>query len=195
MAGNKAFVMVDVQSDFFKGGALEVPGAEGIVSRLNTIAQSFFEARMPVFACRDWHPADHVSFKENGGKYPVHCVQGSPGAELHPDLIQQGVTIVDKAYRRDDENMSAFADGRIKEMLDLSVCKTVFIGGLTTEFGIKATALDALRLGLEVFIVQEAIVPSKPHNGDRAIAELVKAGAQFVSITEALSHLPKASIV
>jgi nicotinamidase/pyrazinamidase len=192
---NKAFVMVDVQRDFFDGGPLAVPGAEEIVGKLNRVAQAFFVAQQPVFACRDWHPTNHKSFKAQVGPYPVHCVQATDGAALHPGLIQQGVTVVDKAYKSSDDNMSAFADGRLKDMLDLSVCKAVYLGGLTTEFGIKATALDALGYGFQTYIILEAVVPAKPHSGDKAIADLVKAGAQFVSITETLAHLPKANIV
>lgn len=192
---NKALVMVDVQNDFFSGGVLAVAGAEKVVDPLNRLARAFFEANMPVFACRDWHPGQHKSFKAFGGVYPVHCVQGTEGADLYPSLITSGVTVVDKAYRADDEDMSAFADGRLKDMMDLSMCKSIYIGGLTTEFGVKATALDALKHGFPTFIVQEAVVPAKPHNGDRAIVELIKAGAQFVSIRETLQHLPKASIV
>ena len=191
----RALIIVDVQNDFFSGGALAVSNAESVIMPLNRLTGAFFEANQSVFALRDWHPKDHKSFKPTG-PYPVHCVQDTPGAKLHPDLMTDGVFVVDKAYKQDDEDMSAFADGRLLEMLKLTAVKSVYIGGVSTEFGVKATALDSIKAGFPTFIIWEAVITSRPDvEINTAIAELVRAGVQFVSIEEALSHLPKVSVV
>jgi len=186
-----ALVIVDVQRDFFKGGVLVVPGAEAILEVCNRLSTAFFEASRPVFACRDWHPAEHNSFS----RYPPHCVQGTTGAELHPALNKVGVVLVDKAYRPEDENMSAFGDGRLAEMLKMSVVKNLYVVGISTEFGIKDTALDAVWLGLDVFVVEEGIASVGVDTGDTAIADMVKEGVQFVKASEALSRLPKIKVL
>lgn len=191
----RALIIVDAQKDFFTGGALAVKDAERIIEPLNTLSSAFFEANFPVFGCRDWHPKHHKSFKPDG-PYPIHCVQGTPGAELHPDLATDGVFIVDKAYDKNDENMSAFADGRLLEMLKMTAVRGVYIGGVSTEFGVKATALDSIKAGFPTFVIWEAVITSRPDGEiDTAIAELVRAGVQFISMEEALSHLPTMSVV
>lgn len=191
----KALILVDVQHDFFKDGPLAVPHAESILPNLNRLTQAFFRANLPVFACRDWHPVGHKSFSSEGGPYPEHCIQGSKGADLHHSLLQNGITVVDKAYHVNDLDMSAFADGRLLEMLELSVVQSVYLAGISMEFGIKATALDALKLGLDTYLINEAIISCQPRHATKTVAELGRAGGQFVSIDQVLEHLPKASIV
>ena len=108
----KALIIVDYQNDFNPpDGALAVPGGDAIADRLNELAAD--DRYEVVIATRDWHPPDHESFAEQGGPWPVHCVQGTPGAELHPGLDQSQVdAIVDKGQARDTEGYSAFeADG------------------------------------------------------------------------------------
>jgi len=186
-----ALLFVDVQKEFFKGGALAVPGAEGIIGPCNRLGEAFFQANRPVFACRDWHPREHSSFS----KYPPHCIQGSTGAELHPELNTDGVVLVDKAYRPEDTGMSAFGDGKLTQMLKMLVIKDLYVVGISTEFGVLETVMDALWLEINVFVVAEGIVNVSGDTGDKAIADMVKAGAQFVTVEEALSKLPKVRVM
>src|SRR5215467_11156426 len=93
-----ALVLVDVQNDFCPGGTLAVPDGDEIVEVVNRLAPSFNF----VAATEDWHPQNHISFKEQGGVWPPHCVQGSPGADLHPALDRSGIDlIVRKGYSPD----------------------------------------------------------------------------------------------
>ena len=85
-----ALIIVDVQNDFCPGGALPVTDGDKIVPILNVYIKRFREEGAPVFATRDWHPNDHISFEENGGIWPPHCVQGTSGAQFHPGLDISG---------------------------------------------------------------------------------------------------------
>jgi nicotinamidase/pyrazinamidase len=133
-----------------------------------------------VVATRDWHPADHGSFTEQGGVWPVHCVQGTPGAELHPDLDVTAVdAIVDKGQDRDTEGYSGFDGTRLAELLRERGIDQVAVVGLATDYCVKQTALEALREGFAVTVDTTAVrgVDVEPGDGDRALAELRAAGA------------------
>ena len=86
----RALIVVDVQNDFCPGGALAVPDGDAVVDAVNRMAS---EASF-VVATRDWHPPDHGSFAAHGGRWPVHCVQGTPGAELHPGIDASQIDVV-----------------------------------------------------------------------------------------------------
>jgi nicotinamidase/pyrazinamidase len=91
----RALIVVDVQNDFIPGGALGVTGGDKIVPVVNKYVEEFERLGDLIVYTKDWHPANHCSFKENGGTWPIHCVQGSRGAEFHPDLLVRG-TIFNK---------------------------------------------------------------------------------------------------
>ena len=86
LAAGDALIVVHVQKDFLRGGSLAVPSGDEIVPVLNRYLRAFQRARLPIVASRDWHPANHCSFKEQGGPWPPHCVAGSPGSDFAPDL-------------------------------------------------------------------------------------------------------------
>ena len=113
---SEALLVIDVQNDFTPGGALGVPHGDEIAPRLNELAASGrFEL---VVATRDWHPADHGSFAEQGGPWPVHCVAGTPGAELHPALDRGPIdVVVDKGQDRSTEGYSGFEQTDLAELL------------------------------------------------------------------------------
>src|SRR5262245_21042400 len=99
-----ALLVVDVQNDFCSGGTLAVPGGEEVVQVLNRLAARAGALGIPVYASRDWHPADSHHFTVGGGRWPVHCVAGTPGARLHPDLqLPPGALIVTKGTGRDED--------------------------------------------------------------------------------------------
>jgi len=174
----EALVIVDYQNDFLPGGALAVPEGDLIADHLNELAQDpRFEL---VVATRDWHPPDHGSFAENGGPWPVHCVQGTPGAELNSSLDRSKVDIiVDAGQERDLEGYSGFEGTDLLKLLRERHIDRVTVVGLATDYCVKHTALDALRQGFEVQVDPEGIrgVEVEPGDSERALEEMRRAGA------------------
>jgi nicotinamidase/pyrazinamidase len=174
----EALLIIDFQNDFTPGGALEVECGDEIAGRINELAAS---GRYDlVIATRDWHPADHGSFAERGGPWPVHCVQDTPGAQLHPALNQSAIhKIIDTGTEPDLEGYSAFEGTELAQLLHDRGITKVTVVGLATDYCVKHSALDALREGFEVEIDTEAMrgVNVKPGDDERAIEEMVKAGA------------------
>jgi nicotinamidase/pyrazinamidase len=174
----EALVIVDFQNDFTPGGALGVEGGDEIAGRLNELAS---DARFElVVATRDWHPPDHGSFIEQGGIWPVHCVAGTPGAELDGRLDRERIhAIVDKGQDQHADGYSGFEATLLEELLRSHGVDDVTIGGLATDYCVKNTALDALRLGFAVTVVRDAVrgVDVEPGDSERALDELRAAGA------------------
>jgi nicotinamidase/pyrazinamidase len=187
-----ALVVVDVQNDFCPGGTLAVPDGHHVVPVLNRYAERFVSHGAPVFASRDWHPARTTHFAEYGGVWPPHCVQGTRGAELHPALsLPAGTQVVSKGMGAEEDAYSGF-QGRTEDGTDLATLlarrgvRRLFVGGLATDYCVKATALDALRGGFAVVVLEDAVraVDVAPGDGDRALAELAAAGAARASLDE-----------
>jgi nicotinamidase/pyrazinamidase len=179
-AVSEALVIVDYQNDFAApDGALSVTGGEGVAERINELARSGgFDL---VVATRDWHPADHNSFEEQGGVWPVHCVQGSAGAELHPSLDQAAVDVVlDKGQDQATDGYSAFETPELGEILRDREIDNITVVGLATDYCVKNTVLDALRDGFGVRVDSGGIrgVDVNPGDSDRALDEMRRAGAQ-----------------
>jgi nicotinamidase/pyrazinamidase len=175
----KALVIVDFQNDFTPGGAVAVPDGDAIAGRVNELASSGrFDL---VVATRDWHPPDHGSFAEQGGPWPVHCVQDTDGAQLHPSLDRSQVdVIVDKGQDPATEGYSGFEATRLGELLHEREIDAVTVVGLATDYCVKNTALDALREGFEVTVDGRAVRGVDVNEGDseRALDELRAAGAE-----------------
>ena len=175
----RALVVVDFQNDFASpDGALSVSGGDAIAGRINELMRSGDYDL--VVATRDWHPPDHGSFTEQGGIWPVHCVQDTEGAQLHPDLDAAAVdVIVDKGQDRDTEGYSGFDGTALGELLRERGIDQVTVVGLATDYCVKQTALEALREGFAVTVDTSAVrgVDVEPGDSDRALAELRAAGA------------------
>ena len=175
----EALIIVDFQNDFCPGGALAVAGGDTIAQRMNELAAS---GRYDlVVATRDWHPADHGSFAEQGGPWPVHCVQGSPGAQLHPALDQSKLdAVLDKGLDPATEGYSGFEGTALAGLLREHGIDRVTVVGLATDYCVKNTALDALREDFEVDIDTDAMrgVNVEPGDDQRAIEEMRAAGAR-----------------
>ena len=174
-----ALIIVDYQNDFARpDGALSVPAGEQVADHINALARSGdYEL---VLATRDWHPPDHGSFTEQGGIWPVHCVQGTPGAELHPALDTEPLdAIVDKGQDPGTEGYSAFDATSLAETLRARGVDAVTVVGLATDYCVKNTALDALREGFAVRVDRAGIrgVDVRPGDSERALEELAAAGA------------------
>jgi nicotinamidase/pyrazinamidase len=177
----RALIVVDFQNDFTPGGALAVADGDAIAPAINELAASGdFDL---VVATRDWHPPDHGSFARHGGPWPEHCVQGTPGAELHDALNRDRIDeIVDKGQDPQTEGYSGFEATPLEALLRKYGIDAVTVVGLATDYCVSNTALDALRLGFAVTVPRAAIraVDVTPGDGDRALAELQDAGAEVV---------------
>src|SRR5215212_2185585 len=161
-----ALLIIDFQNDFTSGGALEVPGGDEIAEPVKRLAPQFDY----VFATRDWHPPDHASFETEGGPWPVHCVQGTQGAELHPAMQEDRVDgIVDVGAERDDEGYSGFENSKLEDLLRGGGVDEVVVVGLATDYCVRASTIDACRLGFGATVVTDAIraVDVNPGDGDR----------------------------
>ena len=186
---NSALLIVDVQNDFCPGGALAVPEGDRVVAPLRKLAARFGALGLPVYASRDWHPADSRHFKDQGGTWPVHCVQGSEGACLREDLqLPSSVMIVSKGQARHDDGYSAIAGdvaGRGSLLADLNARRVnhLYVGGLATDYCVKHSVLDALRQGIDVTVLTDAIraVDVSPGDGARALEEMKAAGAKLAT--------------
>jgi nicotinamidase/pyrazinamidase len=201
----RALIIVDVQNDFLPGGPLGVPEGDRIGPVLNRLLDRFDT----VVATQDWHPAEHGSFAANHpGRaigevvdlhglpqilWPVHCVQGSAGADFAPGLDASRLTAVfPKGTDATIDSYSGFFDNGQRQATGLGDylkehgIETVFIGGLATDYCVKATVLDALRLGFTTHLLVDATrgVNLQPGDVDDAIAEMVEAGALLTRSAE-----------
>lgn len=182
-----ALVVVDVQVDFCPGGALPVPEGDKIVPALNKYIRMFGRYGALIVATRDWHPSNHISFKDYGGLWPPHCVQGTEGANFHPDLqLPERVKIVSKATDPFKEAYSGFEGTNLAEDLKRAGVKRVFVGGLATEYCVKNTVLDALNLGFEIFILEDAVrgINAMPSDVEKAMKEMLEKGAKKITLSD-----------
>ncbi|HEY2382490.1 MAG TPA: nicotinamidase [Terriglobia bacterium] len=180
MKSGDALLVVDVQNDFCPGGALAVKRGDEVVPVLNQWIQEAQRLGVAIYASRDWHPPDHISFKARGGPWPPHCVQGTAGAAFHPDLkLPANAQIISKAEKADEDSYSAFGGTNLGERLHRSGTKRVWIGGLTQDYCVRETSLDALREGFEVHVIVDATlaVDLHPDDGRHALEDIQRAGA------------------
>ena len=199
MSRRPALLIVDVQNDFCPGGSLGVPDGDRIIPRVNRTIELFTRRGLPVLATRDWHPAITKHFKEFGGAWPPHCIQGTKGARFHPDLrLPKDAVILSKGMDPDQDSYSGFqalsAAGRDLESVihDFGIDE-VFLCGLATDYCVRATALDAVRRGVHVRVLGDAIKGVNVKAGDSAVAvqEMRDAGVPFVESRGIAKLLPE----
>jgi nicotinamidase/pyrazinamidase len=188
--GRAALIVADIQNDFADpAGSLAVRGGDGIVPRVNDEIRNATEGGAAVVLTQDWHPESTPHFAKDGGIWPVHCVAGTWGAELHPALeVSQDSPRVRKGSNGED-GYSGFtmrdplSGEEIPTELDALLrdrgVERVVICGLATDYCVRATVLDALRLGYETTVLGDAIaaVELQPGDGERALGEMQEAGA------------------
>ncbi len=197
----KALIIVDVQNDFCPGGALPVPEGDRVVEVISRVQPEFGL----VVATQDWHPAEHGSFAANHpGRspgeqielaglpqilWPVHCVQGTPGAELHPGLDRSRIArVFHKGADPSVDSYSGFFDnGRrtstgLGEYLKDQGVTDVYVCGLATDYCVKATALDAVALGFKTHLLEDGCRGVELREGDvqRAVEEMRRRGVVIV---------------
>ena len=172
---NNALIVVDVQNGFCPGGNLAVANADQIIPCINALGRVF----QNIVITQDWHPATHVSFAANhAGKqdyeqiqlsygeqvlWPVHCVQGTLDAELHPDLdLPTAQLIIRKGFHEQIDSYSAFMEADRKTTTGLAAylkareIDTVYIVGIATDFCVAWTAIDACELGFSTYVIEDA---------------------------------------
>jgi nicotinamidase/pyrazinamidase len=182
-----ALLIVDVQRDFLPGGSLAVPQGDAVVPVLNRYVRIAQRRSLPVFASRDWHPANHCSFRQHGGIWPVHCVADTPGAAFAADLdLPASAVIIDKATQPEVEAYSAFSGTTLAALLRARRVERLLVGGLATDYCVLNTVRDALAAGFKVMLLKDAIraVNVQPDDGARAEAEMLSLGAVAVVLED-----------
>jgi nicotinamidase/pyrazinamidase len=176
-----ALLIIDFQNDFVPGGALPVPDGDRIAPRVQELLDSDdFDL---IVATRDWHPADHHSFAAQGGPWPPHCVQGTEGAELHPSVDRSRIdVVVDAGYEPHLEGYSGFEETELERVLRERGVDRVTVVGLATDYCVRATAVDALRLGFDVTVDSQGVrgIDVSPGDSERALAEIEAAGGSVL---------------
>ena len=175
-----ALLVIDAQRDFMPGGSVPVPRGAEILRPLNELLRAFSALDRPIIATRDWHPGDHISFAPKG-PWPPHCVQGSEGAEFHRDLaLPPTAVVVSKGTNPEKEAYSGFEGTDLERELRDRGVRRLFVGGVATEYCVRATVLDALDLGFEVFLLEDAVMGIEPDTSRRSIEEMVRAGTVLI---------------
>lgn len=206
-----ALLEVDVQKDFCPGGSLPVEDGDQVTWALNRawmniyihtgrlvrlLPEEFWDYDRPhnrsslLVATRDWHPPVTKHFgspPDYQSSWPVHCVQGTPGAEFHPRLELFNAVVVSKGTQPDVDEYSGFdgksASGRrLNELIGDPIAQrtAVVVGGLATDHCVRATVLDSLNYGYETFVLKDAIRGVNPDRSEEAIEEMKAAGARFI---------------
>lgn len=191
-----ALIVVDVQNDFCSGGSLAVPDGDAVVPVLDEYMARAADAGIPIFATRDWHPEHTSHFVTGGGPWPPHCVQGTRGAAFHPELrLPSGTLVVSTGMGPEDQGYSGFdgelPDGQsLEDTLRARGVDRVYVGGLATDYCVRATVLDALKHGFMASVLVDAVRPVdvKPGDGERALNEMLAAGAEPLILDEFEPH-------
>ncbi|MEJ2699828.1 MAG: isochorismatase family protein [Desulfuromonadales bacterium] len=174
-------LIVHVQVDFCPGGALPAPEGDKVVPVLNRWIEAAQEKGIPVYASRDWHPHRHVSFEKEGGQWPPHCLQDSPGARFHPDLrLPENVVKVTSGTRFDFDQYSAFKETGFTKLLRKDGIKRLWLGGLVLEYCVLESALGARDEGFEVGLIKAGTRSLTPEGERDALEKLRAAGVQIL---------------
>lgn len=200
----RALLLIDIQKDFCKGGTLYVPNGDEVVPVANAMIQGFTDRNEMVIGTQDWHPANHGSFAINqsgckvfdmimlGGVkqilWPAHCVQDSPGAEFHDDLLPIP-TIIQKGLDPEIDSYSGFFDNckknktALDDELKANGITDLYIMGLATDYCVKFTALDAAELGYNTFVIVDGCQGVNANNNDiaNAIIDMTKRGVMMTT--------------
>lgn len=186
-----ALLLVDVQNDFCAGGRLAVPDGDEVVPTCNAAAAQAAIAGGPVFASRDWHPATSPHFVAHGGAWPVHCVQHTAGAALHPMLqLPSSTRIVTKGDSPEDPHGYDAFDGHLDDGTSLADALRargvtgVVVAGLATDYCVKNSVLGARRAGFDVTVLLDGIrgVNLAPRDSAIALEAMADAGAHLTTL-------------
>ena len=192
-----ALVIVDLQNDFADpAGGLAVHGGANLVPIINREIAMARSAGASIVFTQDWHPESTPHFAKDGGTWPVHCVAGTWGAELHPGVdaaagrdaprVRKGANGEDgySGFTMRDPQSGATMPTELEGLLRTAGAERVVVCGLATDYCVKETALDAVRLGFETAVLLDAIRPVDlvAGDGERAIAAMTRAGVHAWSV-------------
>jgi len=188
-----ALIIVDVQNDFADPrGSLYVRGGDSVLPFINSEIERARESGALVVYSQDWHPRTTPHFQKDGGVWPVHCVADSWGAEFYPGLtVGEGAESIKKGsggedgysvFSVRDPQTGATSSTRLESLLRARDIARVVIAGLATDYCVKDTVLDALRLGFPVVVLNEGIraVDLQPGDGEKAVESMRGAGAEVL---------------
>jgi nicotinamidase/pyrazinamidase len=202
----KALLLVDLQKDFCKGGALEVRNADEVIDIANKAIKIFNRNKHLIIATKDWHPEGHKSFAVNSNTkageigilngleqvwWPVHCVENTSGSEFHDRLNRKYISkIVYKGTDEEVDSYSGFFDNGRKNKTDLYCylseheIQELYVMGLATDYCVKYTVLDAVKLGYKVWLIEDGCrgVNINPDDSRKAVEEMEQAGALLVKL-------------
>jgi len=178
-------IVVDMQEDFMDGGPLGIPGARDLIEPINRVVSLFDKKGLAIFFTRDWHPSNHCSFKDYGGKWPVHCVSDTKGASFASGLLlPQRYQVISKATDAAEDAYSGFKGTDLGKLISNMDVKKVFLVGVATEYCVFETALDAIGLGLETFIIGDCISGVEEGKAQEALHSLEEAGAFIIKSSD-----------
>lgn len=180
-----ALLLVDPQNDFCPGGSLPVAEGDRVMPVLSAWAAAAQRAGVAVFVSRDWHPPKTTHFREFGGVWPAHCVQGTWGAQFHPDLVLPGdAIVVSKGMGETEDAYSAFQARDewgmlLADLLRQRGVEHLYVMGLATDYCVKASTLGGLEAGFRATVVPAGCraVDVQPDDGARAWQEMRRSGA------------------
>ena len=185
LGGGDALLIVDPQVDFLPGGSLGVPQGDAVLAPINRLIDLYRAHALPVYVSRDWHPALHCSFADQGGPWPVHCIAGSAGARFAKALQLDGAVIISKATTVEVDAYSAFNGTGLADTLRERGIRRLVVCGLATDYCVLNTVVDGLAAGFEVLLATEAVraVNINTGDGERALARMLDAGAMPVQLS------------
>ena len=185
-AKKKALIVVDVQNDFCPGGSLPVAHGDEVIAPLNQLMKEFLDRGEPVYKTRDWHPPHTNHFAAYGGIWPFHCIQNTPGAEFHPDLLDDPrITVISKGTDDNADGYSGFDGTNLAELLREQGVGEIWVGGLATDYCVKETVVQGVRKGFKVKALADAMraVDVNPDDGRKALEEMSAVGAEIVGLS------------
>lgn len=185
-----ALVVVDMQNDFMDGGALPVKGSLALIPIINKTIASLLAHNALIITTQDWHTLDHSQLQPNGGLWPVHCIQNSHGAELADGLILPPETLsVFKGLDKTADGYSGFEGAELEEpnaslenILKAHNITHVYVCGVATDYCVKATALDAAKLGYQTSLINNCIAGVEEGTTDAALGDMAKAGVVALTL-------------
>lgn len=181
MKTGDALLIIDPQNDFCPGGALAIEEGDKIMPIINNWIHKASDHNITIYASRDWHPKKHVSFQDEGGKWPPHCIQDSNGALFHKDLaLPNEAVIVTKGVRFDKDQNSIFDETGLDIYLKRKGIERLFICGLALDVCVLETVMDALRLGFQVWLILDGTRPVNETDGIEAVEKMKQAGVTVI---------------
>jgi len=188
--GKEALIVVDVQRDFCEGGALAAADTLSLLKPLQACIDAGRRAGAVIVFTQDWHPENHSSFRSNGGPWPVHCVANTPGAELMPPVeAKASDVIIHKGAGVDGAGYSGFEITGLAERFRELKIERAGVCGITTEYCVRATALDGVQAGFQITVLTDMIRGVQAAETQKVLTELRNAGAKTATAAEWLKNL------